>query len=121
MSHTFLVTLGLVFLLLTGCMSGGDEKILKFECEEQNSGEHCNKLGLKRDGEEALRYFRMGCEKQSTVSCISLAERTSDPAEALRVLKQACQWKNPTACSKAEALSSVSTAAELPLAGDKKK
>jgi len=83
-----------------GCTRGGDESMMVFECEKQNSGEACNKLGMKKEGEEALRYFRLGCEKQSSVACISLAERTPDKAEASRVLKLACDWKNTAACDK---------------------
>ncbi len=116
--NLILSVLGTVFAFsLFACVRGGDEKMMQFECEKQNSGEACNKLGLKRKGEEALRYFRLGCEKQSTVACLSLAERTSDKAEALRVLKQACDWKSSTACGKAEALASPGSAAGIDTGG----
>ncbi len=88
---------------MTACTFGPDEKTLRFECEDQNAGEACLKLGKLRQGEEALRYFRMGCEKQATTACVALAEATTDKAEAERVLKQACEWKNPDACAKASA------------------
>jgi|GEM_PF-5651539 len=101
---------------LFSCVRGGDEKMMQFECEKQNAGEACNKLGLKRKGEEALRYFRLGCEKQSTVACLSLAERTENKDEALKVLKQACEWKNSTACIKANKITS-SAAPVTPPAG----
>lgn len=91
----------LSFLGLAGCTFGGDEKTMIFECEQQNAGEACHKLGKRRTGEEALRYFRMGCEKQATTACLSLAAATPDKAEAEKVLKQACEWKNPEACAKA--------------------
>ena len=90
----------LVFTILASCNKGGDEKILHFECEEQFQGEACFKLGAKREGDEALRFFRMGCEKQSSKSCIALAEKTPDQAEASKALKKACEWKNQVACSK---------------------
>ncbi len=111
--HKFLISslLGtLLALSMFACVRGNDEKMMQFECEKQNSGEACNKLGLKRKGQEALMYFRMGCEKQSTVSCLSLAERTPDPAEAARVLGKACEWKNTAACGKAEELAKVQAA-----------
>lgn len=108
--NLILSVLGTVFAFsLFACVRGGDEKMMQFECEKQNSGEACNKLGLKRKGEEALRYFRLGCEKQSTVACLSLAERTENKEEALKVLRQACEWKNSTACIKANKMAAPVT------------
>jgi hypothetical protein len=97
----FALILGASFL--AGCTKGADEGTLRFECEDQFQGAACLKLGERREGEEALKYFRLGCEKQSTKSCIVLAERTSDKEEAQRVLKQACAWKSEEACAKAQA------------------
>lgn len=84
-------------LLGLGCTS--NEKTLLFECNEQHQGEACNKLGKARNGEEALRFFRKGCDLENTNSCVSLAEKTSDKAEALRVLKYACDQENTHACA----------------------
>lgn len=88
---------------MMACTKGGDEKILKFECEEQFQGEACWKLGNLRTGDEALNYYRIGCEKQSTKACLSVAEKTANKDEAARVLKQACEWKSPEACAKVDA------------------
>lgn len=94
---------GFLVVSLASCTFGGDEKTMIFECEQQNAGEACLKLGKRRAGDEAVKYFRMGCEKQSTTACLALAEMTPDKSEANRVLKQACEWKNPTACGKLDA------------------
>ncbi len=88
----------LLFLLLLSCTS--NEKVLLFECNEQNQGGACNKLGKAREGEEALKFFRRGCELENTNSCVSLAEKTSNQEEALRVLKYSCDRGNSTACVK---------------------
>lgn len=89
----------LPLLLLFSCTSG--EQTLRFECEDQNVGEACNKLGKAREGEEAMRYFKRGCELENTNSCVNLADKIqgSDRAEALRVLKFACDKGNTNACA----------------------
>jgi TPR repeat protein len=91
------------FLLLTACTQG--EQTLLFECNEQNQGEACNKLGKARSEEEALQFFRKGCKLENTNSCVSLADATSDKQEALTVLKYACDRGNTRACAKFAALS----------------
>ena len=91
------------FFLLSACTQG--EQTLLFECNEQNQGEACNKLGKARSGEEALKFFRQGCKLENTNSCVSLAEATSDKQEALRVLKYACDRGNTRACAKFAELS----------------
>lgn len=93
---------------LMACTTGGDEKTLKFECEDQFQGEACRKLGDARTGDEALNYYRMGCEKQSTKACLLVAEKTPNKEEAAKVLKQACEWKNEEACAKAQAAGAAS-------------
>ncbi len=92
------ILFGLFFLLLWSCTS--NEKVLLFECNEQNQGEACNKLGKAREGEEALKFFRRGCELENTNSCVSLAEKTPNQEEALKVLKYSCDRGNSTACVK---------------------
>ena len=93
-----MIHLFIVFLFLTACTSG--EQTLLFECNEQNQGEACNKLGKARSGEEALKFFRRGCDLENTNACVSLAEATSDRGEALRVLKYSCDRGNTRACAK---------------------
>ncbi len=90
---------GSVFCL-SACTTGADEKTLRFECEDQFQGEACWKLGKAREGEDALKYFRMGCEKQSTKACLSVSEHSPDKEEAKKALQQACGWKSPEACAK---------------------
>lgn len=87
-------------LLLTACTSG--EQTLLFECEQQNTGEACNKLGKNRDGAEAVKYFRRACELENTNGCVNLAAKVQgqDREEALRVLKYACDRGNSDGCVK---------------------
>lgn len=98
-------TLFAAFILLsaTACTQG--EQTLLFECNEQNQGEACNKLGKARTGEEALKFFRQGCKLENTNSCVSLAEATPDKKEALTVLKTSCDRGNTRACAKFAELS----------------
>lgn len=91
----------LLIVFSMGCDKGGDEKILKFECEDQFQGEACFKLGKLRNGDEALNYYRIGCEKQSTNACLAVAENTPNKEEAAKVLQRACEWKSEAACAKA--------------------
>lgn len=95
--------LALALLFLSACTQG--EQTLLFECNEQNQGEACNKLGKARTGEEALKFFRQGCKLENTNSCVSLAEATSDKQEALNVLKYSCDRGNTRACAKFAELS----------------
>jgi hypothetical protein len=98
----FCAVTGIVTVLgMLACDKGGDEKILKFECEDQFQGEACYKLGKLRTGDEALNYYRIGCERHSSKACIAVAEQTTNKEEGERVLKQACEWKNEEACAKA--------------------
>jgi TPR repeat protein len=93
------ILLAVLSVVIVSCTSG--EQTLLFECEQQNAGEACNKLGKARQGEEALRFFRRGCELENSNSCVSLAEKIkdSDRPEALRVLKLSCDWGNARACA----------------------
>lgn len=95
--------LAAAMVLLPACTQG--EKTLLFECNEQNQGEACNKLGKARTGEEALKFFRQGCKLENTNSCVSLASATPDKEEALTVLKYSCGRGNHLACAKAAELS----------------
>ena len=88
----------LVIPALAACTSG--EKTMLFECNDQNVGEACNKLGKARTGEEALAFFRKGCQLENTNSCVNLAENTRDEGEAERSLKLACDKGNTTGCTK---------------------
>jgi TPR repeat protein len=88
----------LLLACLAACTSDGKTEL--FECEQQHQGEACNKLGKAREGAEALRYFRKGCDLGNTNSCVSLAEHTTDRNEALTVLKSSCDKGNTTACAK---------------------
>lgn len=100
------ILLTALFLLsLSACTQG--EQTLLFECNEQNQGEACNKLGKARQGEEALKFFRQGCKLENTNSCVSLAEATADKQEALTVLKFSCDRGNTRACAKFAELSVV--------------
>jgi TPR repeat protein len=96
-------------LLAAGCTDG--DKTLLFECE-QNTGEACNKVGKKREGAEAVKYFRRACELENTNGCVNLAERIkgSERAEALRVLKYACDRGNTDGCVKFAELSQAGAA-----------
>lgn len=89
----------LSFLLLSGCT--GNDQTLAFECE-QNTGEACNKLGKKREGDEAVKLFRRACELENTNGCVNLAAKVQDKdrEEALRVLKYACDRGNTDGCVK---------------------
>lgn len=93
----------LVLIVFSSCTQG--EQTLLFECNEQNQGEACNKLGKARTGEEALKFFRRGCKLENTNSCVSLAEATPDKQEALTVLKYSCDRGNTRACAKFAELS----------------
>lgn len=96
---TLILGVGLL-ICFTSCTAG--EKTLIFECEEQNTGEACNKLGKAREGAEALKYFKRACELENTNGCVNLGDKlkVSDRAEALRVLKFACDRGNTTGCVK---------------------
>jgi TPR repeat protein len=96
--------LGIACLALAACTDG--DKTLVFECE-QNTGEACNKVGKKREGAEAIKFFKRACDLENTNGCVNLAERIkgSDRAEALRVLKYACDRGNTDACVKFAELS----------------
>lgn len=98
-----IITYVFVLFILAGCTQG--EQTLLFECNEQNQGEACNKLGKARTGEEALKFFRQGCKLENTNSCVSLADNTPDKEEALRVLKFSCDRGNTRACAKFAELS----------------
>lgn len=102
-----------IILLMMGMMAfaactDGD-KTLVFECE-QNTGEACNKIGKKREGEEAVKFFRRACELENTNGCVNLAERIKgkERSEALRVLKYACDRGNTDGCVKFAELSATS-------------
>lgn len=94
-----------LLLFLVSCTSG--EQTLRFECEQQNAGEACNKLGKAREGEAAISYFRRGCDLENTNSCVNLAQQIQDSnrAEALRVLKYACDRGNTNGCARFAQLS----------------
>jgi TPR repeat protein len=94
----------LLSALLVACTSG--EQTLVFECEQQNQGEACNKLGKAREGEAAVAYYKKGCDLENTNSCVSLAEaiKAKDVEGALKALKFACDKGNTTACAKRAAL-----------------
>jgi hypothetical protein len=92
----------LFMALLVGCTSNHDT--LRFECEEQNSGEACLRLARKDPGKR--HYLLRGCELGSTESCNSLATAGS-PSEreaALKGLSQACGQGNAKACEAAKSL-----------------
>jgi len=93
-------------LSFAACTDG--DKTLAFECE-QNTGEACNKIGKKREGEEAVKYFRRACELENTNGCVNLAGLISgrDRPEALRVLKYACDRGNTDGCVKFAELSAT--------------
>lgn len=100
-----LLVSALFLFSLSACTQG--EQTLLFECNEQNQGEACNKLGKTRTGEEALKFFRQGCKLENTNSCVSLAEATPDRQEAMQVLKSSCDRGNTRACAKFAELSVV--------------
>lgn len=103
---------GLALILsfyLSGCSS--EEKKLQAECAKPTGGAACYKLGLKRKGQEALQFFRAGCQKRDSDSCMKLAALTPDPTEAKRVLTEACDRQNAAACKK---LGATPKAAEVP-------
>ncbi|RZA08878.1 MAG: sel1 repeat family protein [Proteobacteria bacterium] len=87
------------FLFASACTDG--DKTILFECE-QNTGEACNKIGKKREGAEAIKFFRRACDLDNTNGCVNLGERIklSDRPEALRVLKKACDRGNTDGCVK---------------------
>lgn len=100
MKHLWIVGLFLFTALAgLGCTSG--DQTLLFECE-QNTGEACNKIGKKREGEEAVKFFRRACELENTNGCVNLAEQIAakDPDGAKRALKYACDRGNTNACAK---------------------
>ena len=46
-----------------------DDKTLAFECHDQNTGDACYKLSLKKTGEEAAALLKRGCELGSSKAC----------------------------------------------------
>ena len=90
----------LLLCFLVSCTA--NEQTLLFECEQQNSGEACYKLGKAKSGPDALLFFHKGCELGSTNGCVSAVEVSgaADQEETKRVLKIGCEKGNPTACGK---------------------
>lgn len=80
------------------CTSG--DKTLLFECNEQNQGEACFKLGEARKGEEALGFYKRGCQMENVNSCAKLVELGVDKELALLRLKAGCEKGNAKACEK---------------------
>ncbi|MGE3262729.1 MAG: hypothetical protein AB7K68_13185 [Bacteriovoracia bacterium] len=88
----------LSFLLLVGCTS--NEKTLLFECNEQNQGDACFKLGNAHTGEGALAFYRRGCEIENVNSCGALLTQAPDREKAQAALKSFCDRGNANACGK---------------------
>lgn len=94
------------FFALAACTDG--DKTLIFECE-QNTGEACNKVGKKREGEEAIKFFQRACDLENTNGCVNLAEKVkgTDRARALKALRYACDRGNTDGCVKFAELSAA--------------
>lgn len=91
-----------LFLFLAGCT--GNEKTLLFECNDQNQGQACFKLAKARKGEEALPFYRRGCELGSVDACGELLTQGLEKEKVIKSLESFCAQGNKRACEKAKSL-----------------